>query len=270
MNTQQIKTRLIETIGERPTAFLQALRFIYLLYTKQDTDPEIALLPKLLNKGDTAVDVGANGANWTYWLHGIVGRTGSVYAFEADPYYAAATDLTIRLMRLKGVRLFPYGLSDVEEKVKLQVNDSGGLRLTGKSRIDRNANENSIGAKSVEVRRLDSLIYDFPKLVTTRLIKCDVEGYELFVFRGAVDIIERSRPVIILETGNFEIQGYGSRDVYDFFDCREYVSFALIGDNTLAKTNNAFEHGKAITVNRVLIPKEQQRSIQDEIVLLNY
>ncbi len=269
MNTQQIKTRLIKTIGERPTAFLQALRFIYLLYIKQRTDPEIALLPKLLNEGDTAIDVGANGANWTYWLHENVGRTGSVYAFEADPYYAIATDLAIKLLRLRGVRLFPYGLSNVEEKVVLLVHDSKGLRLTGKSHIDRNANECGVGAKSVRLRRLDALLDDLPKLATTKLIKCDVEGYELFVFRGAVEIIERSRPFIILETGNFEIQGYSSRDVYDFFDSREYVSLAMVGDNTLAKTDAAMEHREAISVNRVLIPKEQLRNIQAEINVLN-
>jgi hypothetical protein len=31
------------------------------------------------------------------------------------------------------------------------------------------------------------------------LIKCDNEGYELFVMRGAVDTLRRCRPVVIVE-----------------------------------------------------------------------
>ncbi len=250
-------------------AFIQALRFIKLLYTKKSIEPEILLLPKFLRRGDTTIDVGANGADWTYWLHRNVGKTGLVYAFEADSYYAVATDLAIKLLRLKGVQLFPYGLSDVEEEVALRVTDPAGLRLTGTSQIDRNADANNVGVKRVKVKRLDSLMEDFPRLVETKLIKCDVEGYELFVFRGAMRIIERSRPFVILEIGHYDTEGYSGRDVYNFFDSREYISLAMIGDNTLARTNPAMEHEKAISVNRVMVPKERLSDIQDKILILN-
>jgi FkbM family methyltransferase len=269
MNTQLIKTRLIETIGEKPTAFLQALRFVYLIKTKSKMDPEISLLPKLLKKGDTTIDVGANGADWTYWLHINVGSSGMVYAFEAEPYYATATDLAIKLLRLKGVRLFPYGLSDAEGEVALRVTDPKGLRLTGESHIDRNSSGENFGVKRVKVKPLDSFIDDLPGLARTKLIKCDVEGYELFVFRGAVEVLDSSRPFVILETGNYEMQGYSGKDIFDFFHRREYVPFSMIGDNALARTNTAMGHEKAISVNRVLVPEERLSNVQDRIRMVN-
>lgn len=268
VDTQSIKTKLIDVIGEKPTAFLQALRFVYLLYARPDPDPEVELLPGLIGKGDTVVDVGANEANWTYWLYRSVGKTGAVYAFEAEPYYAVATARAMKLLRLKSARLFPFALGDAEEEVALRVAGPSGLRLTGTSHIEREAKESVEGVRRITVKRLDSLIADFPRLTTTRLIKCDVEGYELFVFRGASDVLDRARPFVILETGNFELHGYDSKDVFAFFSDRRYLSFAMIGDKVLAPTNDRLENAKSISVNRVLIPEERMEEIRNKFEIV--
>ncbi|MEZ5301318.1 MAG: hypothetical protein R3F11_11795 [Verrucomicrobiales bacterium] len=52
-----------------------------------------------------------NGADWTQQMHKRVAPKGKVHAFEADPYYAKATGMAIKLMRMDGVTLFPFGLS---------------------------------------------------------------------------------------------------------------------------------------------------------------
>ena len=264
MNTQEMKTRLIGALGEKPVAYVQALRFIYILLARPNPDPEVSLLPALVRQGDTTIDVGANGANWTYWLCRSVGKTGFVYAFEADPYYARATDLAIRIMRLKGVRLFPFGLSDSDEEVPLRVTDVYGQRLSGLSHIDKKA-EPGRGVNVVPLKRLDSLIKDNPQLISTKLIKCDVEGYELFVFRGAVELVERSRPFVILEVGNFESQGYSGEDLLEFFSSRNYASYAMVDETTLAPTNPSMGHEKALSVNRVLLPKERIGDLRESI-----
>jgi hypothetical protein len=74
-------------LGDAAASWIHAVRFC-LLFDKPEREPEIALIPTLLNEGDIAIDVGANGANWTKALSKAVGVTGKVYAFEADPYYA--------------------------------------------------------------------------------------------------------------------------------------------------------------------------------------
>ncbi|MDZ7760080.1 MAG: FkbM family methyltransferase [Desulfovermiculus sp.] len=260
MFVQQVKTKLIRMFGYRPVAALQAIRFIYLLLVRQTPDPEVNILPFLIGKGDITIDVGANGADWTYWLYR---NTGRVFAFEADPYYALSTSLAIKLMRLKGVQLFPFGLSEINEKLPLVVSANNGSRLSGLSHINRYASKKS--AIEVELKQLDSLVEEWPELSAAKLIKCDAEGYELFVFRGAEEIIQRVRPYIIFEIGNFGIHGYSAKEIFDFFVARDYASYALIHDKILGKTDQMLEHKEAVSVNRMMIPKEKLNTLKGKV-----
>lgn len=265
MNAQRIKSCLIETFGEHFMAYIQAIRFYYLLMKKErlEQDPELAFIRRFLKKGEIAIDIGANGADYTYCLHQCVGEEGYVYAFEADPYYALATDITIKLMRLKNVRLFSFGLSNVDELVPIRVNDPQGLKFSGESYVDKIADKDDKGIRFVQLKRLDSMVEQYPSLLNTALIKCDVEGYELCVFEGCTMIIEQARPFIILEVGNYSRHGYSSNDIHNFFEKRNYISFAVVGENKLSETDNKFQHDEAISVNRIMIPNERIKYIKD-------
>jgi FkbM family methyltransferase len=268
MFAQKVKTLLLGIFGEKAVAILQAVRFVFLIRTEEFLDPEVALLPHLVGRGDVVVDVGANGANWTYWLHRAVGDSGAVYAFEADPYYAFATDLAIKLMRLRGVHLFSFGLSNEDEKAPLVITGTDGLRMSGMSYIDRNADQGQ-GQQIVQLRRLDSLVENYPRLNTVKLIKCDVEGYELFVFRGAAAILDQARPSVILEIGHYEMHGYSAADMFAFFAARGYVSFAMIGEGVLTRTDNKLECEHALSVNRLMIPEEQLMDLSQRLRVID-
>jgi FkbM family methyltransferase len=263
MNTQLIKSVLMQVLGSRSTAYVHALRFVYLLKQRRKDDPEMALLDRFLGEGDVAIDVGANGADWTYWLHEAVGSAGHVLAFEADPYYAQTTGIAIRMMKMKGVTLFPHGLSDREETVMLRVTDANGRRTAGLGSVDKNADKAGDRFEPVSLKRLDSLLDEFPELKKARLIKCDVEGYELPVFRGSAELLRESRPVVILEVGRFEEQGYTARDLHDFFAGFDYSAFAMVGGEKLAPTDKMLDHPDALSVNRILLPAELAGTIDD-------
>jgi FkbM family methyltransferase len=263
MDTQRIKTLLIAMLGESLTARIQGLRFAYLRTTSPLADPEAGLIPRFSKQGDVTIDVGANGADWTRTLHLNVGATGHVFAFEADPYYALATRHAIRLMRMRGVHLFEFGLSDQEEELPLRILDAAKQRVSGLGYIDRNAGQGGGQATLVRLRTLDSLIPEHPELLRTSLFKCDVEGYELFVFRGARRILSEARPVVILEVGDFEQQGYSAREIHAFFKELHYDSFAMAGKEELVETDSLLDHDRAMSVNRVLIPAEKIGRVRD-------
>ncbi len=262
MNAQRIKTILIAVLGEKVTALVQGFRFAYINSRTPLPDPEVGLIPRFVTRGGVAVDVGANGANWTDALHRVVGDSGCVLAFEADPYYALATGHTIRILRMKGVRLFPFGLSDKNEEIPLRIMDASNQRVSGLGFIDRKASREDRNVTMVRLKTLDSLIPEHPELLRTSVLKCDVEGYELFVFRGAHQVLTKARPVVILEVGHFEQQGYSAQEIHSFFKEMNYESFAMTGGGLMV-TDSQLNHDMATSVNRVLIPLENLSTVHD-------
>ena len=152
-------------------------------------EPELAILPSLVPRGGTAVDVGANQGVFAFALAAIADR---VVAFEPNPDYA----MFARWMLRGRAELHALALSDQAGRATLHVplSDQGMvLHLAGSlkgthSQFRRNT------AYEVEVRTLDQL-----GLTDVRFIKADVEGSEHEVLDGARATIARDRPVILLE-----------------------------------------------------------------------
>jgi FkbM family methyltransferase len=263
MNTQRIRTMLMGVLGQSLTARIHGIRFAYRMRKALLADPEAELIPRFTKAGDVAIDVGANNANWTYRLHLNVGNAGRVFAFEADPYYALATHHALRIIRMKGVQLFKFGLSDKEEKVPLRVSDTANQRVSGLGYIDKNAKKDDVDVTLVHLKTLDSLIPEYPELLRTSFLKCDVEGYELFVLKGSQQVLSKARPVVVLEIGHYEKHGYSAREMYDFFKERDYEPFAMVQGGKLASTDAWLRHDAAVGVNRVLIPIEKVPRVQD-------
>ena len=266
MALASLKPLLLRTLGPRATASIHGLRFVWLRWRNASPEPEFGLLELLLQPGDVAVDVGTNGADWTRELHRQISDTGHVYAFEADPYYAMATERAIRFMGLRSVTLFPFGLSEREENLPLRIRTESGERHSGLGSVDRGASTADAGAEVIRLRALDDVAAEHPRLFRTALIKCDVEGFELFVFKGAVKIIEQARPVVILETGRFDEQGYTAAALHDFFAERGYRALALTGPRRLEPTDGNLDHPRALGMNRTLVPQEKLDRVAQFVV----
>jgi len=261
---RKIKALLLRVLGEGGTSYFQALQFVRLLAsgryfdeTYEYFEPELDLLPHLLNPGDIAVDVGALGANWTYAMHRVVGRSGFVFAFEAHPFHARSTAFAMKLMKMRSTRLFPFGLSNREEEALLRVGDADGERCEGESAIELNGRQESARYATIKLKTLDSMVVDHPRLAQIRLMKIDVEGHELFVLQGARELIRQARPHVILEKGAFEEQGYTCRDVHAFFEGMGYRAFASVAGKSLAPTDASLERPDAVGPNRVFVPEEK-------------
>ncbi|MEX0582499.1 MAG: FkbM family methyltransferase [Sneathiella sp.] len=148
---------------------------------------EIRLLPFLVDKNKTAVDIGAHKGVWSYLLSKICGE---VYAFEPNPKLYPVLERNI-----KG-RAVPrnIALSNFSGTAELRIpqgrkgfsNQGGSL-----SEVKVSANYKSV---EVGVEKLDNL-----GLQNIGFMKVDVEGHELSVLEGASETIARDRPVMIVE-----------------------------------------------------------------------
>jgi FkbM family methyltransferase len=167
-------------------------------YFHGDVEPEVqAVLSKYLHPGMTVYDIGANIGFFSLLAARLVGAGGSVVAFEADPEIAAR--LRENVERNKGAPI------SVEEKAvwsssnavffaraDAEVSPDRGLGHV----IDNDAERSAPGTIRVEAVSIDEHVR---KSGAPDFIKCDVEGAEVEVFRGANKLLNEKRPIILCE-----------------------------------------------------------------------
>ena len=202
-------------------------RAIYLNLVDRMT---IRVLRRVLRKGDVFVDGGANVGLFTVVASGLVGESGSVYAFEPQP------DITARLRRNVGlnhparVRVVEKGLWDAAGTMEMRrVAGHGSCRATlGDTGVL------PVGDRfDVETVRLDDLVRD-----PVRLIKMDVEGADLPAIRGAQRILEATpTPHLILEVNDSAARsfGYGAIELIDWLRKRHAYELYLLERNRIRR-----------------------------------
>ena len=112
-----------------------------------------------------------------------------VWAFEPNKLMYESSLSTISLNQLDNVEIFPYAIGEYDGECTLQHIDENGLEMGPRSEIG------DVGY-GVEMVKLDSII---PKDCKISLIHLDLEGYEFEALKGAKEIIERDKPIIVLE-----------------------------------------------------------------------
>jgi FkbM family methyltransferase len=167
-------------------------------YFNGDVEPEVqAALRKYLRPDMTVYDIGANIGFFSLLAARLVGATGRVTAFEADPEIAAR--LRENVGRNQGAPI------SVEEKAvwsssnpvffaraDAEVSPDRGLGHV----IDNDAERSAPSTIRVEAVSVDEHVR---KSAAPDFIKCDVEGAEVQVFRGAEKLLKENRPMILCE-----------------------------------------------------------------------
>jgi len=176
---------------------------------------------RLLRRGDVVVDIGAHAGRHLARFVDSVGREGRVLGFEPLP------DMHARLSRSFGaapnVTLHNVALSDADGRVPF-VHAVGSPEESGlRERTYNNPGAVTPTRIEVEARRLDSYI---DALEGLRFVKIDVEGAEMNVLRGAVEVLARYRPVLSVEYGRPAYGAYG-HDAWTLFDFAEEHGYAM-------------------------------------------
>jgi FkbM family methyltransferase len=112
-----------------------------------------------------------------------------VWTFEPNPLMYQCSLETISLNDIKNVEIYPYAIGRYDGTSNLKHIDERGLEMGPRSEMG----DDGIKVKMV---KLDSII---PKDVKISLIHLDLEGYEFAALSGAKEIIERDKPIIVLE-----------------------------------------------------------------------
>ena len=151
----------------------------------------LSFLQANLRKGDCFVDVGANIGLMSIFASNCVGNEGQVLAYEAHPKTAELLNENIQLNQLMNIQVCQYALGSEEGQTKIYDNwqiNRGGASLIVKT--------NDSVAFDIEIHQLDNKI---PSNLIPKVIKIDVEGFELEVLKGASETIKRFQPILIVE-----------------------------------------------------------------------
>jgi len=194
---------------------------------------EIQLVRKLVGQlGGASVrffDIGANAGFYSlalsHWFPGLAGA-----AFEPIP---ATYAHLLRNFALNGVtRITPrnLGLSDRRDELVFYTYPS----QSGSSSMTRNVDSADVREVRCAVLKLDDYCREHGAAID--FIKCDVEGAELFVFKGGSEVLCRDRPAVFTEMLRkwCAKYHYHPSDIIAHFATLGYSCFVVQGDRLVA------------------------------------
>jgi len=166
----------------------------------------------ILEPGDACIDVGANKGFHSFPMAAAVGSTGKVYAFEPIGELNAALVDRARRDNIRQIEFIVAALGSrtgVAEFFNIKnYTPLSGLKL-------RSPPSDAVIEKiEVPLMRLDDRI---PEAARIRFIKIDVEGGELDVIKGSLELIKRDRPVIVFEDGRDKAAENYNYTIDDYF-----------------------------------------------------
>ncbi len=167
----------------------------------------IEVMRRVLRPDSNAIDVGAFEGGMLKHIVRLA-PAGSHLAFEPLP--ERCRELARAFPR---VRVLSYALGDATGEAWFQHVVRYPALSGLKRRIDLDLSE-AVREETVRVETLDRTVPDgFP----VALVKIDVEGGELGVFRGGIATLRRTRPVVVFECGLGGADSYGSEpeQIYD-------------------------------------------------------
>lgn len=205
---------------------------------------DLRLLSVVVRRHDTVVDVGAALGVYSIPMALLVGRGGTVHAFEPRTSAWRRLRRLASLLTLRHLHVHPVAVG--------ATSGTASIVVPGRRRAVPGRSYLSVGV--VDARHEDGLVdleHHHASVVTidefrssaiaTRIgfIKCDVEGAELSVFRGAETTLAVDRPVVLCEVEDRHAKRYGNStiEVAEFFEARGYARIGLLRKNVSDERN---------------------------------
>lgn len=203
-----------------------------LIYLEDFEQLETTFVNDFLEDGDIFIDIGANLGLFSLIASKKVGLSGHVYSFEPSPKIYSQLLENIELNNIVNIEAIPEALSDKD------------------GYLDFNVYKEELDVFSSFVPILPDEKYEIIKVKTTRfkdflqrlsipdqnrvkLIKIDVEGWEIPVLRGFSEFLSLpNAPALLVEftEENARACGYSCQELFDYVAKYGYTWFKIQGN----------------------------------------
>lgn len=180
-----------------------------------------------LNEGDIAIDVGANIGGVAIALSRMVGKSGIVHAFEANPFLLSRIENDLKANKVNNVKVIPKAVWSVSGEI-VSFYCEKSYYATGSSLLRRDENSTEV---KIDTISLDDYCNNFK--IVPNVIKIDVEGAEFQVLKGATETLKKFKPVVVLEYTSSD----SNEDPLDYLSSLGYV---LYDTNLYQRVNRAY------------------------------
>jgi FkbM family methyltransferase len=148
------------------------------------------LLDYMPHSGETVIDAGPYPGNFTIILSRLVGRNGTVLAFEANKNNYHELLMRIRRLRLKNIIVLNVALWNSDGEFIFMISNGEG------SSLSRRGNARP-GSDPVRTKKLDTIINELG-IRRVNYMKMDIEGAEIEAIKGAAGVLSVHCPEVVI------------------------------------------------------------------------
>lgn len=202
--------------------FYPSVMLMHFWVDKNAREDEAIFLNRLVKIGSTVIDIGANVGTLTLPLSLQVEKSGRVFSIEANPTTFKYLKGNIELNKFKNIVAINKAVGDSIGKLNFSNVSSDDL-----NRVVVDGSKDSI---EVPVDTIDNIVHR-EKIGRIRLMKIDIEGYELFALKGGTETLKKV-DILFFESweNHFNNFNYSTKDVLQFLHAYDFKIFKIIND----------------------------------------
>lgn len=196
-----VRSLLLKILG--PVGYLSLISQVYIRLIRagwlKEKYPELHHIPQLIQPGWNCIDIGANVGYYSVFMSQAAGKNGNVYAVEPVPLFGHVFKKNTQRFALDNIHLLPFALGSENKRISMGTPSINGVFRHGLTHVlDEQDSTENIQTYEVDMRIPNELFAHIPNI---HFIKCDVEGYEKYIFPELASRIERDKPLIQIEIG---------------------------------------------------------------------
>lgn len=221
---KQLRALLLDMLGHQKYLALVSDVYIRLIrggFLKKKY-PELFFLKELVKPGFVCVDIGANVGYYSVFLSKYAGPNGHVHAVEPVDLFAKLFIKNTTQFGLGNITLHQTALGGENKTIQMGTPVVDGVFRHGLTKvIDGDTQQNNMQTYDVNMRVPDEL---FANLNRFDFLKCDIEGYEIYVMPHFIKTIAKYKPTIQMEISSAE----NRKLIFDLFLPLGYQINALV------------------------------------------